>query len=161
MENKYRNRHNSLSMWRTNHRYNSLIPRVEIKSSPFGNASNTSTMICEMNGWIIISKEELGINRHTSFLWVCQKKALNYTFRKASRLVCFGTEVTGFLENRKIKQVTGVKSRELLMWFPLGEFFVDPNNPTKITFRTPAGLSWSYPTSAFELEEQRTLTLTT
>ena len=98
--------------------------------------------------------EELGINRQTGFLWVRQKKALNYTFRKAGRLVCFGTEVTGFLENRKIKQVTGVKSRELLMWFPLGEFFVDPKNPTKITFRTPAGLSLSYPTSAFELEEQ-------
>ena len=104
--------------------------------------------------------EELGINRQTGFLWVRQKKALNYTFRKAGRLVCFGTEVTGFLENHKIKQVTGVKSRELLMWFPLGEFFVDPKNPTKITFRTPAGLSLSYPTSAFELEEKRTQTLT-
>ena len=104
--------------------------------------------------------EELGINRQTGFLWVRQKKALNYTFRKAGRLVCFGTEVTGFLENRKIKRVTGVKSRELLMWFALGEFFVDPNNPTKITFRTPAGLSLSYPTSAFELEEQGSLKLT-
>ena len=98
--------------------------------------------------------EELGINRRTGFVWVRQKKALNYTFRKAGRLVCFGTEVTGFLEDRRIKQVTGVKSRELLMWFPLGEFYVDPKSPNKIIFRTPAGLSLSYPTSAFELEEQ-------
>ena len=98
--------------------------------------------------------EELGINRRTGFVWVRQKKALNYTFRKAGRLVCFGTEVTGFLEDRRIKQVTGVKSRELLMWFPLGEFYVDPKSPNKITFRTPAGLSLSYPTSAFELDEQ-------
>ena len=103
--------------------------------------------------------EELGINRRTGFVWVRQKKALNYTFRKAGRLVCFGTEVTGFLENRRIKQVTGVKSRELLMWFPLGEFYVDPKNLTKITFKTPAGLSLSYPTSAFELEEQGNLRL--
>ena len=98
--------------------------------------------------------EELGINRQTRFVWVRQKKALNYTFRKAGRLVCFGTEVTGFLHDRGIRRLTGVKSRELLMWFALGEFFVDPNNPTNITFKTPAGLSLSYPTSAFELEEQ-------
>ena len=103
--------------------------------------------------------EELGINRQTGFLWVRQKKAFNYTFKKAGRLVSFGTEVTGWLEDRAIRRVTGVKSRELLLWVSLGEFFVDPRNPSKITFKTPAGLSLSYPTSSFELDEQAGLRL--
>ncbi|XP_078438866.1 uncharacterized protein LOC144709253 [Wolffia australiana] len=97
---------------------------------------------------------EIGINRRTGFVWLRQKQALNYTFRKAGRLVSFGAEVTGFVEDRRMRQVTGVKSKELLMWISLGEFYVNPKDHTKITFRTPAGLSKTYPASAFELEEQ-------
>ncbi|CAB1184545.1 unnamed protein product [Spirodela intermedia] len=98
--------------------------------------------------------EEIGINRQTGFVWLRQKKALNYPFRKAGRLVSYGAEVTGFVEDRRMRRVTGVKSREMLIWIPLGEFFVNPKDTTKITFRTPAGLSKTYPASAFELEEQ-------
>ncbi|XP_078434517.1 uncharacterized protein LOC144705625 [Wolffia australiana] len=104
--------------------------------------------------------EEIGINRRTGFVWLRQKKALNYTFRKAGRLVSFGAEVTGFVEDRRMRQVTGVKSKELLMWISLGEFYVDPKDITKITFRTPVGLSKTYPASAFELEEQGSMRAT-
>ncbi|CAA6665828.1 unnamed protein product [Spirodela intermedia] len=104
--------------------------------------------------------EEIGINRQTGFVWLRQKKALNYTFRKAGRLVSYGAEVTGFVEDRRMRRVTGVKSREMLIWIPLGEFFVNPKDTTKITFRTPAGLSKTYPASAFELEEQGNQRLT-
>ncbi|XP_078433669.1 uncharacterized protein LOC144704960 [Wolffia australiana] len=98
------------------------------------------------------SVDEIGINRLTGFVWLRQKKALVYTFPKAGRVVSFGTEVTGFVENRRMRQVTGVKSKEMLMWFSLDEFFVDAKDATKIVFRTPVGLSKSYPTSAFELD---------
>ncbi|CAA6665834.1 unnamed protein product [Spirodela intermedia] len=74
--------------------------------------------------------EEIGINRQTGFVWLRQKKALNYTFRKAGRLVSYGAEVTGFVEDRRMRRVTGVKSREMLVWIPLGEFFVNPKDST-------------------------------
>ena len=101
-----------------------------------------------------VNIEEMGINRRTGFIWIRQRKAFNYTYPKAGRLYCFGTEVTDFVENGRVRRVTGVKSKELLMWFSLGDFFVDPKDQSKITFRTPTGFSMSYPASAFELEKQ-------
>ena len=107
------------------------------------------------NGLLPIENvEEIGLNRRTGFVWLRQKKVLKYIFGKAGRLVSYGTEITGFVENRRMRKVTGVKSKELLVWLSLGEFFVDPKEPSKITFKTPAGLSKTYPTSAFELEEK-------
>ncbi|XP_078433664.1 uncharacterized protein LOC144704955 [Wolffia australiana] len=96
--------------------------------------------------------QEVGINRHSGFVWLLQKQSLIYTFRRAGRVVQFGTEVTGFVEDRRMWRVTGVKSKELLMWVSLGEFFVD-SDACKITFRTPVGISKTYPTSSFEPEE--------
>ncbi|XP_078434989.1 uncharacterized protein LOC144705979 [Wolffia australiana] len=86
-----------------------------------------------------------------------QDKALNYTFRKAGHLVSFIAKVTGFVEDHRMCQVTGTKTKELPMWISLGEFYVNPRDSSKITFRTPTGLSKMYPTSAFEVKEHRSI----
>ncbi|XP_078434990.1 uncharacterized protein LOC144705980 [Wolffia australiana] len=88
------------------------------------------------------------------------KKALNYTFRKLGCLVSIGAKVTGFKEDCPMRQVIGTKSKELLMWIWLGEFYVNPKDTSKITFQMPKGLSKTYPMSAFELKEEASMRAT-
>jgi hypothetical protein len=45
--------------------------------------------------------------------------------------------------------MTGVKSKEMLIWVTLCDMFIDKDDPTKITFKTPTGLGRTFPVSAF------------
>ncbi|KAJ0080901.1 hypothetical protein Patl1_10066 [Pistacia atlantica] len=53
-----------------------------------------------------------------------------------------------------MRKVTGVKVKELLMWVRLVEMYIDDPNSGKVTFSSAAGLSKTFPISAFELEEK-------
>ncbi|XP_048562447.1 uncharacterized protein LOC125543220 [Triticum urartu] len=97
--------------------------------------------------------EEVGYNRATGFVWLRQKKALTHTFKQIGRQVSYGTEVTAFVEDRKMKRMTGVKSKELLIWITLCDMYIDKDDPSKITFKTPTGLGRTFPVSAFEKED--------
>ena len=97
--------------------------------------------------------EEFGLNRETGFVWIRQRKSRYHTFKQVGRLVYYAEEVTGFVEKGKIRKLTGVKTKEFLLWLTLTEFFVDPDDLSTITFKTPAGFSRSFPSSAFVLEE--------
>ncbi|KAK8935515.1 hypothetical protein KSP39_PZI013721 [Platanthera zijinensis] len=97
--------------------------------------------------------EEVGYNRETGFVWLKQKKRVDHSFKKIGRLVSYAPEVTAFVEDRRMKKMTGVKSRELLIWITLTDMYIDGSDSEKITFKTPAGLSRTFPVSAFELEE--------
>nr|GEZ72185.1 hypothetical protein [Tanacetum cinerariifolium] len=57
------------------------------------------------------------------------------------------------MEKFKIKKLTGVKSKELLMWIPVNEISVDTPPTGKITFSTSSGLYKSYPVSVFQIED--------
>ncbi|XP_020595895.1 uncharacterized protein LOC110035905 [Phalaenopsis equestris] len=98
--------------------------------------------------------EEVGYNRETGFVWLKQKKRTDHTFKKIGRLVSYAPEVTAFVEERRMKKISGVKSKEILIWISLSDMYIDDPASGKITFKTPAGLSRSFPTSAFELEEE-------
>lgn len=98
--------------------------------------------------------EECGIVRETGFVWLKQKKKREHKFQKIGKLVSYGPEVTAYIENSKIKKLTGVKVKELLLWIPLSDIYLDDPPTGKITFQTPAGLYRTYPASAFELEEE-------
>ncbi|XP_042477891.1 uncharacterized protein LOC122059262 [Macadamia integrifolia] len=97
--------------------------------------------------------EEVGYNRETGFVWLKQKKSTEHIFRKISRKVSYGSEITAFVEPRKFKKLSGVKSKELLIWITLSDIYIDNPSSGKITFMTPAGLSRTFPVSAFDLEE--------
>ncbi|EMS45585.1 hypothetical protein TRIUR3_23886 [Triticum urartu] len=97
--------------------------------------------------------EEVGYHRATGFVWLRQKKALTHTFKQIGRQVSYGTEVTAFVEDRKMKRMTGVKSKELLIWITLCDMYIDKDDPSKITFKTPTGLGRTFPVSAFEKED--------
>ncbi|XP_031116483.1 uncharacterized protein LOC116020136 [Ipomoea triloba] len=93
---------------------------------------------------------EVGRNRETGFVWMKQKKAKEHKFKKIGKLVWYDTEVTAFVEDRRLKHLTGVKSKELLLWVTLTHISIPDPDAGKISFSTPAGLSRSYPVSAFE-----------
>ncbi|XP_047059637.1 uncharacterized protein LOC124666340 [Lolium rigidum] len=93
--------------------------------------------------------EEVGYNRATGFVWLRQKKALTHTFKQIGRQVSYAAEVTAVVEDRKMKRMTGVKSKEILIWVTLCDMYIDKDDPSKITFKTPTGLGRTFPVSAF------------
>ncbi|KAF8401283.1 hypothetical protein HHK36_012216 [Tetracentron sinense] len=97
--------------------------------------------------------EECGYVRETGFVWLKQKKKKDHKFEEIGKLVSYATEVTAYVEPKKIKKLTGVKTKELLVWITLSEICLNDPPNGKITFKTPTGLFRSFPVSAFELHE--------
>ncbi|KAH6820077.1 plant/protein of unknown function [Perilla frutescens var. hirtella] len=97
---------------------------------------------------------EVGYVKDTGFVWLIQKKKCEHKFEKIGKAVQYGVEVTAYVEPHRIKKLTGVKAKELLMWLTLTEISVDQPPTGKITFKTPTGLSRSYPVDAFVLDEE-------
>lgn len=98
--------------------------------------------------------EECGYVRDTGFVWLISKKKTEHKFKKINKPVQYATEVTAYVEQNKIKKLTGVKAKELLMWVTLSEIYVDEPSTGNIHFKTPAGLSRSFPVDAFVVEEE-------
>ncbi|URE09548.1 DUF538 domain containing protein [Musa troglodytarum] len=103
--------------------------------------------------------EEFGYHRASGFMWLVQKKKIEHTFKKIKQHVSYATEVTAFVEQRKMKKITGVKTKELLLWLSVVEVFIDDPSSGKITFKTGTGLSDSFPVLAFDrrVEEEEQL----
>ncbi|PHU09119.1 hypothetical protein BC332_20979 [Capsicum chinense] len=93
---------------------------------------------------------EIGHNKQTGFVWLKQKKPKEHWFKKIGKLVWYDDEVTGFLENRRMKKLTGVKSKEILIWVTISDISIQDPEVQKITFATPSGISKAFPVSAFE-----------
>ncbi|XP_077240335.1 uncharacterized protein LOC143881231 [Tasmannia lanceolata] len=98
---------------------------------------------------------ECGYVKETGFVWLKQKKKKEHTFDQIGKLVSYAPEITAYVEKFKIKKLTGVKTKELLIWLSLTEIYVDDPPTGKITCKTPTGLFRTFPTSAFELEEDK------
>lgn len=97
---------------------------------------------------------ECGYVKETGFVWLKQKEKVEHVFSKIGRKVAYSPEITAYVESNKIKKVTGVKAKELLLWLTVEAISAaDKAAPEKITFRTAAGLYKTFPRSAFELEE--------
>lgn len=93
---------------------------------------------------------ECGYVEETGFVWLKQKNRIVHKFEKLGRLASYETEITGYLEKYKIKKMTGVKVKELLIWITMAEACVKDPATGNITFKTPAGLYRTFPASAFE-----------
>ncbi len=98
--------------------------------------------------------EECGYDRESGFVWLKQKKSSTHKFEKIGKLVSYAPEVTAYVEFGKIKKLTGVKAKELLLWVTLNEICLEDPPTGKLTFKTPTGLFRTFPVSAFEIEEQ-------
>ncbi|KAK7269445.1 hypothetical protein RIF29_22171 [Crotalaria pallida] len=97
--------------------------------------------------------EECGYDRETGFVWLKQKKSSTHKFQKIDRLATYAPEVSATVEFGKIKKLTGVKVKELLIWLTLNEIFLEEGNSEKLTFKSYAGLSRTFPVSAFVIDE--------
>lgn len=98
---------------------------------------------------------ECGYIEETGFVWLKQKKKIEHRFEKIGKNVAYATEITANVDKLRIKNLTGVKVKELLVWISLSEIYVNDPPDGKIVFKIPAGLSRSFPTSAFELEDDK------
>ncbi|KAK8577551.1 hypothetical protein V6N13_027821 [Hibiscus sabdariffa] len=66
----------------------------------------------------------------------------------------YATEMTGFLEDRRMRKLTGIKSKEMMIWIILSDISIDRTDSNKIIFTTSMGLSKSFPLIAFEIEPE-------
>ncbi|KAD3067840.1 hypothetical protein R6Q59_018039 [Mikania micrantha] len=93
--------------------------------------------------------EELGYVKETGLVWVKQKNEIKHKFEKAGSIVSYATEITSFFEKCKIKKLSGVKTKEMLIWISLVEAIVKDPTSDKITMKTSAGISKTFPKEAF------------
>nr|TKW30185.1 hypothetical protein SEVIR_2G018700v2 [Setaria viridis] len=98
--------------------------------------------------------QEFGYNRATGFMWLVQgKKKVEQTFKKIKQTVSYAGEVTAFAEKGKLRKITGVKTKELMLWLNVVEVYVPEASPEKVTFKIGTGLSDSFDVTAFALGE--------
>ncbi|KAK8924160.1 hypothetical protein KSP39_PZI019729 [Platanthera zijinensis] len=95
--------------------------------------------------------EEFGYNRASGFIWLTQKKKKEHVFKQIKRAVSYAPEVTAIVEKYKLRKLTGVKTKELLLWLSVVEVYLEKPDSEKLTFKTGTGLSDSFTASAFEL----------
>uniref|UniRef100_A0ACD6AHI9 Uncharacterized protein n=1 Tax=Avena sativa TaxID=4498 RepID=A0ACD6AHI9_AVESA len=95
---------------------------------------------------------EVGYNRTTGFVWLRQSQSggLTHTFDAIGKQVWYAPEVTAFVERGRMHALTGVKSKEILIWVALSEIVISPSG-SKIVFRTSAGLGRAFPVTAFQI----------
>ncbi|KAF8025892.1 hypothetical protein BT93_F2652 [Corymbia citriodora subsp. variegata] len=57
------------------------------------------------------------------------------------KLAWYDAELSGYLEKRRIRKLKGVKAKELMIWTPCSEIFVDDPPTGKIQFKAIGGLT--------------------
>ncbi|MCL7024459.1 hypothetical protein MKW94_028182 [Papaver nudicaule] len=102
----------------------------------------------------LVDIKEVGYNRTSGFVWLRQKKKKREHFYKdIGKPVTYDKEVTAFVEKHRIKKLAGVKSKDFsIIWVTVCEIYIDDPSNGKITFKTPFGISRTFPVSAFEIE---------
>ncbi|KAL3736124.1 hypothetical protein ACJRO7_025125 [Eucalyptus globulus] len=92
---------------------------------------------------------EVGFVERTGYMWVLQEKRIEHTFKMIGKLASYDAEMSGYLEKTRIRKLKGVKARELMIWTPCIEIFVDDPPIGKIQFKAIGGLTVAYPIKAF------------
>lgn len=92
---------------------------------------------------------EAGIVEETGQVWIKQKSDSKHHFKKADRHVSFSANITCKIEKMKMKNIKGVKVRDMLFWVPIHEIEVDQKNPDKLIIRSIGGFSRTFPVEYF------------
>ncbi|KAL3519976.1 hypothetical protein ACH5RR_018125 [Cinchona calisaya] len=92
---------------------------------------------------------EVGFVRSTGYIWIVQKKKIEHNFKMISKLVSYDTEITGYIDKKRIKKLKGVKAKELMLWPPVSEIIEDDPPTGKIHFKSLAGITKTFPVEAF------------
>ncbi|XP_042477628.1 uncharacterized protein LOC122058978 [Macadamia integrifolia] len=94
--------------------------------------------------------EEMGINKEDGFFWIKLKKAQKYKFPKVGDTL-YATEMCGFMEVHRLKDLKGVTAKELMLTFTITEIYIEDLSSGKINFKTASGFSRKHPISCFEI----------
>ncbi|KAJ3682150.1 hypothetical protein LUZ60_014723 [Juncus effusus] len=97
--------------------------------------------------------DECGLVRETGFVWMKQKEPYEHFFKGTNTKVRYDSEVTAYVEDGKMKKMTGVKSKQMMMWIPIVEMSVEEGD--KIYFKSIVGIGKSFPFAAFGEEEEK------
>ncbi|CAK8563833.1 unnamed protein product [Lathyrus sativus] len=93
--------------------------------------------------------EECGHVKEIGFVWLKLGKKMESKFDNI--VVGYDSVVTAYMEPNKIKNLTGVRARDFLVWFTLNEIYVKPvKGGSFVTFKSLVGLSMSFPVSLFQ-----------
>ncbi|XP_042486410.1 uncharacterized protein LOC122066646 [Macadamia integrifolia] len=106
--------------------------------------------------------EECGRVRETGFVWMKSKAPYEHFFVATNTRVSYATEVTAYVEKGKMKKMTGIKSKQMLLWIPVTEMCIIQTEQKeealvnhKIHFKTPMGIGKYFPISAFMTQEEK------
>ena len=64
---------------------------------------------------------ECGRVRETGFVWMKQKAPYEHFFEGTNTRVSYAVEVTGYVEKFRMKKMTGIKSKQMMLWVPIAE----------------------------------------
>ena len=92
---------------------------------------------------------EVGHVESTGYVWIVQQTKVEHLFKMIGKLVRYDTEISGYMEKKKIKKLKGVKSKELMLWSAVNEATVDDPPTGKIHLKGLAGISKTFPVEAF------------
>lgn len=92
---------------------------------------------------------EAGIVEESGQVWIKQKSESQHYYKKADRHVRFSTNITCKMEKMKMKNIKGVKVRDMIFWVPVNEIEVDEKNPDKLYIRSIGGLTRTFPVEYF------------
>lgn len=90
---------------------------------------------------------EFGFNKNTGYLWIIQKNQTEHYFEVIDELVSYATEVSAYIEEGRLKNVRGIKARELILWFPINDVTVGGD---KAFVKTFANITKAFPVTAFQ-----------
>lgn len=96
---------------------------------------------------------EVGFVKDTGYMWILQNKKIEHRFKVISKLVSYDSEVSGYVSKKQIKQLKGVKAKELMLWPPVSEIIVDELPTGKIRFKSLAGITKTFPVEAFAADQ--------
>lgn len=93
---------------------------------------------------------EVGFVKSTGYVWLqLQKKKMERKFNMISKLVSYDTDISGYVEKRRIKKLKGVKAKELMLWPPVSDIIVDDPPTGNIHFKSLGGITKTFPVQAF------------
>ncbi|XP_078179808.1 uncharacterized protein LOC144573901 [Carex rostrata] len=82
--------------------------------------------------------EEFSYNRNVGFIYMVhskEKDRTERTFKKIKQVVSYASEVTAYVEKEKLKKISGVKTKELLIWFLIAEVYIEEGSKEKLRLR--------------------------
>ncbi|KAK9075645.1 hypothetical protein SSX86_003971 [Deinandra increscens subsp. villosa] len=92
---------------------------------------------------------EVGFVKTTGYMWILQAKKVEHNFKLIKKHVSYDTEITGYVEKKRIKKLKGVKAKELMLWPPVNDIIVEDPPTGKIQFKSLAGITKVFPDEAF------------